>query len=55
MHVYKHIHRYTETLTAYYTGQSKKSIDVFGNTIWNHFLLRFFFPVNDTSQGLMCL
>lgn len=38
-----HTHSYTETLTAYYTGQSKKSIDVFGITIWNYFLLRSFF------------
>lgn len=31
MYTNTHTHSYTETLTAYYTGQSKKSIDVFGH------------------------
>lgn len=52
-----HVHTHRDILqfsTAYFMGQSKNSIDVFGITILNHFIPRFFW-INNTPQGVMCL
>lgn len=54
IHVHTHTERYTAIFNCLFHGSIKNSIDVFGITILNHFIPRFFW-INNTSQGVKCL